>query len=116
MVFFASVLSVKPVADVAFGVELIEHPVCVVLHRSCENDNFVLPLHPLQERAATRPHEKVALIAHLHIVDQRLVQVEHQREGWLCGVLFWQEGRYCLRGFAFGYQWLRGQLLQQLEQ
>ena len=72
-------LAVETVLDVALWVQLIQNPVCVVLHCRCEDYHLVYLSHLLNELLCARPDEEVtALTAHLEVVDQCFVQVKNQ--------------------------------------
>ena len=87
-------LPVQSVADESFWVKLIQHPVCIVLHRSCKYHDFVVLLHLCQEHVRTRPYQEVtayccvmvvgiiteSAVRQLHVVNESLVQVQHERE------------------------------------
>jgi len=87
MVFSFTVLSVKSVRDPFTGVQLVQHPVCVVLLTSCENHNFVFFRHLSQKLAGSWPDQEISLIVrHLNVVAQSLIQVKNQTE--LLQILF----------------------------
>lgn len=70
------VLPVQPVRDPLVWVELVQHPVGVVLHRGREYDQLIELGHFLQECFAARPHSEIAFaFAVLVVVDQSLIQV-----------------------------------------
>lgn len=106
MALFHRVLSVQSVRYQIFRVELVEHPVCIVLHGGREYDNLVGLAHLAEELMSTRSDQEVtahdlrlivfvslevvgspaaaltilSLSMHLYEMDQRLVEVKNQRE------------------------------------
>lgn len=74
-------LAVQAVGDELFvWVELVNHPIGVLLHASRENYDFVVLCHLPKELVAEGPDEEVRLVAGplVNVVDQRLVEVEHE--------------------------------------
>ena len=91
-------LAVQPVLDILVDIDLVNDLIGVVLQGGGEYDNFVEFGHQLDEIHAAGAHQKIAVTPILNIVDQGLIEVEHQ------GVLAlrvalkgWQEGRADLR-------------------
>ena len=90
-------MPVKPIRYQIFGVKLVEDPVCIVLHRSREDDKLVDFTHLLKELVGTWPDQemsaylglvlRVAILVeaasallHFYIMNQCLVKVENQGE------------------------------------
>ena len=76
-------LAVEAVRDeLTSRVKLIDHPVCILLHTSCENDYLVVLGHLTKELCAVRSDQEVRLastvIALIDVMDQRLVKVENE--------------------------------------
>ena len=80
----ARMLPVEPIGDILVFIDRVEDPVGVVLHRSRENDNFIHFGHLTEEFFATGPDSEAPLTVHFVVVDERLVQVQHERvAGWV---------------------------------
>ena len=80
----ARMLPVEPIGDILVFIDRVEDPVGVVLHRSRENDNFIHFGHLTEEFLATGPDSEAPLTVHFVVVDERLVQVQHERvAGWV---------------------------------
>mmetsp|Transcript_11146 Transcript_11146/g.33025 ORF Transcript_11146/g.33025 Transcript_11146/m.33025 type:complete len:481 (+) Transcript_11146:709-2151(+) len=76
------VLAVEPVVDEPPRVDLVDHPVRVILGRSREDDELEAEVvHPLEELVHARADVVVAHAVVLEVMDQRLVQVQHERVG-----------------------------------
>ena len=67
--------------EFALGVQLVDDPVCVLLHASREDHDFEVLDHLPQELVAEGPNQEVGLaaVAVVHVVNQGFVQVEHER-------------------------------------
>jgi len=72
------VLPVQSERDATLFVNLVEHPVGVILHGCSEDHNLVDFAHLFQKLVAARAHSEATLPCRFIIVDERLVQVEHQ--------------------------------------
>ena len=98
-------LSVEAVLDPLGFVYLVEHPVGVlknnnevnqnvclsctyVLHGRGEDDDFVNLCHFCEELVAAWAHQEGALAANFEVVDERLVEVQHQRILFAVGASF----------------------------
>ena len=89
------VLSVEAVLDVLIHVDLIDYLVSILLECCCKDDDFVILSHEFDELHATWPYEEEALLTILHVMDQCLIQIQHQSVDLvlLVGLQWWQEGR-----------------------
>lgn len=72
-----SMLSVQAIGDAFLLIDLVKHPVCVVLHRSCKDDNLVNLTHLLQEFVASRSNAERAFTTIFIIMDQCFIQVQN---------------------------------------
>ena len=72
-------LSVESVRyQIARWVELVNHPVRIILHSGCEDYNLIELGHLTQELVAERPDQEVgSIFTVVHIVNERFVEVEH---------------------------------------
>ena len=68
MILLVCVLSIESVRDHIFSVELVEHPVCVVLHSRSKDNHFVNLIHLAKEFLRTRSNQEVAS-------DLRVIQI-----------------------------------------
>jgi len=93
------VLPVQSVLDVAVFVDLVHHLVCVLLESGSEDDDLIVLGHEFDELDAARTNQKEAVWPVVHVVDQGLVQIEHQGVGRVLLVVRQrrQEGRSHLR-------------------
>jgi len=73
-----TMLPVESEGDATLLVDLIEDPVGVILHRSCEDYHFVDLAHLFEEFVAARPHSEATLASSFIIMDECLVQIKHQ--------------------------------------
>lgn len=73
------VLAVQAVLDVLAHIDLVNHLVCVLFERGCENHDFVILGHCFDKLNAAWPHKEVAVMHVLHIVNQSLVEVQNER-------------------------------------
>lgn len=71
-------LSVEAVFDPLGFVYLVQHPVGVVLHGRCEDDHFVYLCHFCEELVAAWADQEGALAANFEVMDESLVEVEHE--------------------------------------
>jgi len=62
-------LPVQPGCYVFILVHLVQHPVRIILHGSCEDHNLVELTHLLKEDVDARPHKKVAFISYFEVMD-----------------------------------------------
>ena len=64
----ACVLTVEAVLDIVTDINLVDNLVGVLLQGRCEDDDFVVPGHSLNELNATRSHqeETIVLILNKH--------------------------------------------------
>ena len=68
-------------SDPVASVQLVQHPICVVLLTSCENDNFVFFTHLSKELTDSWPDQKIAMIVrHLYVVYKCLIKIKNQAE------------------------------------
>lgn len=72
-----AMLTVESEGDATLFVDLIEDPVSVVLHRSCEDYYFVDLAHLFEEFVAAGSHSEATLTCSFIIVDECLVQIKH---------------------------------------
>lgn len=56
-------LAVQPVSYLLSNVNLVDYLVCVFLHRSCEDYDFVVFGHRFDELDAAWPHKEVTFLA-----------------------------------------------------
>jgi len=70
-----SMLSVKSVAYKSLRINLVDDPVCVILHGSCEYDNLIVFVHLLQKLTNPRSNETLALISLFKVVNKSFVQI-----------------------------------------
>jgi hypothetical protein len=68
-------LSVKTVRDTFLLVNLVEHPVSVVLHGCSEDNNFVELTHLLQELVASRSDSEGAFSSNLVVMHKRFIEI-----------------------------------------
>ena len=68
-----SVLAVKSVLDVLSDINLVNDLVCILLESCCEDDDFVVFRHCLNECDATWPHKEETIVLVFNIVDQSLI-------------------------------------------
>ena len=54
-------LPIQSVLDVLVHIDLVNHLVCIVLQRRCEDHDLVKLGHQLDEIDAARPHQEVAI-------------------------------------------------------
>ena len=100
MILLHCVLSVQPERDQVLNIQLVQHPVGIVLHRRSKDDDFVGLTHLSQELMGARPDQKVPsdelrLITivifspplHLDEMNQSLIQVQHKGELHRCSLL-----------------------------
>ena len=71
-------LPVQSEGDAALLINLIEHPVSVILHRCSENYHLIDLTHLFEELITPRPHPESSLACGFIIVDERLIQIQHQ--------------------------------------
>ena len=64
----ACVLTVEAVLDIVTDINLVDNLVGVLLQGSCEDDDFIVPGHGLNELNAARSHqeETIVLILNKH--------------------------------------------------
>lgn len=70
-------------------VQLINHPISIFLHTGSKYYNLIVLCHFSQKPMAKRPYQEKRIISlpllktllptHIHIMNQRLVQIQHQR-------------------------------------
>lgn len=70
-----SMLPVESVANEPLRIDLVNNPVCVVLHGCCEDDYFIVLVHLLQELTHSWPDQTLALVALFKVVDEGFVKV-----------------------------------------
>ena len=89
-------LSVKAVLDVVAYIDLVDHLVSVFLKGRCEDHDLIVLGHRLNELDAARSHEEKAVVLVLNIVNECLVEIEHQTvRADLCRLQWVQErGRH----------------------
>lgn len=69
-------LSVKTVRNAFLFVDLVKHPVSVVLHGSSKNDDFVDLTHLFQEFIAARSNAEGAFTSNLIIMNKSFVEIK----------------------------------------
>lgn len=68
-------LSVKSVGDALLLVDLVEHPVCVVLHGCGEDDHLVDLAHLFEEFVASRSDSEGTFATDFVVMHQGLIQI-----------------------------------------
>ena len=81
-------LAIESVLDVVANVDLVNHLVSILLKSRREDDDLVVFGHRLDELHTARPYQEETVILVLYVVDQSLVQIEHQGEG---SIVSWVE-------------------------
>lgn len=57
---------------------MVYNLVCVLLKSSCEEHNFVVFCHQLNELNASRSHQEETVLAIFNVVDQSFVQIKNK--------------------------------------
>ena len=91
-------LTIEAVLDIVTDIDLVDYLIGVLLQGCCEDDNFIVSGHCLNELNTARSHEEEAIvlvlehsqsvsnrsseadfgiITYLDVVDQSLIQIEH---------------------------------------
>jgi len=75
---WAGVLSVQAILNVFGLVDRVEHPVSVVLHRCCKDDNFVQFSHFSKELLATGTNAEVSFTTLFIVMHKGFIEIEHE--------------------------------------